>query len=308
MVWYYADGDRQRGPISDEEFEEMVRNGRIHTETLVWKDGMDNWQPLHDASEAGLITVSPAAPMSSEGSIAAPLPSAATKDTCLQCGRGPLSPYEKVQLGNLVLCRSCDDELARYYRQSSPVAPMGAAVPPVPPAAAGALALPYATITQRAVAKIVDGVISSVLVQIILTIAGVSVPEFTLKEYMNDPTAILAALRPSLTASLGFSFLYNAALVALFGATLGKMLLHVRVSNPEGGNASALQAIIRAAVPAILVVPMLINPLSGITLLAQLIFLVGYAIALFDPQRRTLFDHLAGTRVIKAAPRDRAAS
>jgi uncharacterized protein DUF4339 len=43
MQWYYAiDGQRQ-GPISQIEFEQLVREGRIKADTLVWRQGMANW-------------------------------------------------------------------------------------------------------------------------------------------------------------------------------------------------------------------------------------------------------------------------
>ncbi|WP_368563198.1 RDD family protein [Pseudoxanthomonas sp. UTMC 1351] len=48
-IWYYADAERQRqGPFSGEELTGQFRDGRITPETLVWRDGLSEWQRLHD--------------------------------------------------------------------------------------------------------------------------------------------------------------------------------------------------------------------------------------------------------------------
>jgi uncharacterized RDD family membrane protein YckC len=46
MNWYYAEGDRQVGPIEEQELLTLVDRGRITAETLVWRNGMPNWQPF----------------------------------------------------------------------------------------------------------------------------------------------------------------------------------------------------------------------------------------------------------------------
>jgi len=46
MKWYYADGDRQMGPIEEEEFLSLVESGRVKPETLVWRDGLSDWKPF----------------------------------------------------------------------------------------------------------------------------------------------------------------------------------------------------------------------------------------------------------------------
>jgi hypothetical protein len=45
MSWYYATGGQQFGPITDAELEQLVRGGTITAETLVWREGMTDWQP-----------------------------------------------------------------------------------------------------------------------------------------------------------------------------------------------------------------------------------------------------------------------
>jgi len=53
MNWYYALGDQRQGPVSDSELDALIASGKINENTLVWKEGMANWQPLKDARPSG---------------------------------------------------------------------------------------------------------------------------------------------------------------------------------------------------------------------------------------------------------------
>jgi len=59
--WFYADDARNRiGPLSDGELREHYRQRRLRRDSLVWRDGMAQWQPLeHVAAELGLESVTP---------------------------------------------------------------------------------------------------------------------------------------------------------------------------------------------------------------------------------------------------------
>lgn len=57
--WYYADANQQRqGPISPSELASLHRQGVLRPETLVWRDGLENWTPW---SRVMREVVSPAA-------------------------------------------------------------------------------------------------------------------------------------------------------------------------------------------------------------------------------------------------------
>lgn len=70
--WYYADRNRQQqGPVSADELGVHYRYGRVGLETLVWREGMPQWQRLGDfAEELGLL----AAPAASAGAVPPPPP------------------------------------------------------------------------------------------------------------------------------------------------------------------------------------------------------------------------------------------
>ena len=44
MTWYYADAGRQVGPVEEAALDDLVRAGVVRDDTLVWRDGMPNWQ------------------------------------------------------------------------------------------------------------------------------------------------------------------------------------------------------------------------------------------------------------------------
>lgn len=59
--WYYADDQgRQQGPCSREDFLQIVAQRRLSPATLVWHDGLAQWQPLSSLSgELGHAAVPP---------------------------------------------------------------------------------------------------------------------------------------------------------------------------------------------------------------------------------------------------------
>lgn len=63
-MWYYADLSRQRqGPVSAEQLAGLHAQGLVNGESLVWRQGMPNWQPLRSvAAEIGISTAPVASP------------------------------------------------------------------------------------------------------------------------------------------------------------------------------------------------------------------------------------------------------
>lgn len=72
--WYYADAQRQRqGPLSSAQLQQLQEQGRIEPDTLVWRDGMSQWQPLQDVAERfGPAPLPAPAPAQSQDPYAAP--------------------------------------------------------------------------------------------------------------------------------------------------------------------------------------------------------------------------------------------
>jgi len=45
MPWYLAHGRQQIGPVEDADFEVLVSTGHVTADTLVWREGMEAWEP-----------------------------------------------------------------------------------------------------------------------------------------------------------------------------------------------------------------------------------------------------------------------
>ena len=87
MEWYYAVGTDRKGPVSEDEFQRLVGQGVITSGTLVWREGMANWQPHGGAT---------------------PPPGAATTGDVVCAGCGSSFPNsEVVSVANAPYCAAC---------------------------------------------------------------------------------------------------------------------------------------------------------------------------------------------------------
>ncbi len=48
--WYYAADNEQKGPINESELKAHLATNKIPADTLVWKDGMENWTPANQVA------------------------------------------------------------------------------------------------------------------------------------------------------------------------------------------------------------------------------------------------------------------
>lgn len=51
--WFYGENGQQIGPLDDAQLNAAISEGRILPETLLWREGMTNWQPLHQLRANG---------------------------------------------------------------------------------------------------------------------------------------------------------------------------------------------------------------------------------------------------------------
>lgn len=115
MQWYYQQDNAAQGPVSEEVFRAKIADGTIRPETLVWHDGMAEWQPL-----------SVAAPSYAGGAEPPPIPdmfvpagATATFDELKTCARtGPQGNYW-IFFGAIILW----DILLGLLRPSRPCSP-----------------------------------------------------------------------------------------------------------------------------------------------------------------------------------------
>lgn len=119
MNWHYALGGQQQGPVDDAQLDALIAAGTINPETLVWREGLPNWQPLRQA-RPGVMPAPAAAPPP-----AAPAPAGAGDVTCGECGK-PFTRDNVIQYGNAFVCAACKPVFLQRLREgAAPAAASG---------------------------------------------------------------------------------------------------------------------------------------------------------------------------------------
>ena len=92
MQWYYAEGQERKGPFAEEEFQRLVQQGVVTRQTLVWREGMANWEPYSGPPLPAPLVV----------------PGSTSREnvTCTGCG-GIFPKSEVVPLASGVYCATC---------------------------------------------------------------------------------------------------------------------------------------------------------------------------------------------------------
>jgi len=259
MTWYYVDAGAQAGPVDDAQLEQLARSGKIQPDTLIWREGMANWQPYSEVVAPPPASAAPV-PVPPPPSASADLQDAPTTEAvCAECGR-IFNIQDMIPYGGVRVCAGCKpvfmQKLAEGARLNTGV-------------------LNYAGIGTRFAAVFLDGIILWVVNTVINLAAGAG---FAGAQPMQVPALWLLLL----FVQVAIALTYEVVMIGKFGATLGKMACKIRVVTPDGGRVSYLRALGRYFA----------KMLSG------LMCLVGYIIAFFDDEKRALHDRICNTRVV----------
>lgn len=114
MNWYYAVGGQQQGPVDEAQLDALLQSGQINQETLVWREGLANWQPLRQArAAAGTSAGTP--PVTG-----APTASAGIGDVvCAECGK-LFTKDNAIQYGTAWVCAACKPIFLQKLREGAP--------------------------------------------------------------------------------------------------------------------------------------------------------------------------------------------
>ncbi|MDB6055956.1 MAG: domain containing protein [Verrucomicrobiales bacterium] len=206
MNWYYVKEGQQVGPISQGELAELFASGAITGETLIWRDGLPQWQSYNQVLGAGAANAGGVPPLSTAPGMV----------RCAECGR--LFPKAEVMdFNGKLICATCKPVFLQRLRE-------GAAAPG---------SLEYAGFWRRLLAKIVDGLVMYAVNFGITAVLGISSAMAPTRS-----TLALGAIAASLSIGLVVPLIYNTVMLARFGATLGKMACGLQVVTPEGGPIS----------------------------------------------------------------------
>src|SRR3954462_2957400 len=268
MEWYYVEAGKQVGPVADAEFDQLISAGRIQPDALVWREGMPNWLPLRQVRPTADPVTAGAPPVA--GSVPAASPTVArtgTEVVCAQCG-GIFPKEETIQYGTSYVCAACKPTFVQRLKEGVPTTAFES--------------LNYAGFWIRFCAKFVDGLVLLVVAIPFLIFVGVTAAKQGTGAGGPPPWLMGIQIGGQLVIT-GFSVAYTTFFHGKWGATLGKMACGLRVVPPQGTPITYGRSFGR----------------SMAEILSGLVCYVGYIIAAFDGQKRSLHDHIANTRVIR---------
>jgi uncharacterized RDD family membrane protein YckC len=262
MQWYYAIDGQRCGPVTHLELERLVRAGTIVGDTLLWRQGMNEWQTL-----AAVRAVNPA------------------------WIAEPPGTQEKVSAGEVAA--AAEAPVAGGEPAAAPTGDAGVGVSAS--ATPAEVALNYAGFGRRAGAHLVDFFLWWLIWQVLVELVGRKYfPEAMVMAqqgpgYQPKPDELMMLLRflgVSFFIGMVWAVVYDALFVLRFGATPGKLMLGLRVVGGDGRPLGLMRITARC----------LAKGLVGFTLG------IGYLIVAIDDQKRGLHDFFCKTRVVQTRP------
>jgi uncharacterized RDD family membrane protein YckC len=250
MDWYYVEGGKSAGPVSEEQLVELTRSGKVAPDTLVWREGLGEWKLCR---EAGLKVF--------EASVPGTAPGAPTQP-CVQCGNF-FPQDEMMRFENSWVCVNCKPIFLQKLKEG--VKTDNAFV--------------YGGFWIRFGAKFIDGILLQIVnYAVIIPLAGLA---------GGGDSAVVFGLAWLLQIILGFviNIGYQVYFLGKYGATPGKMACRLKIVNPDGSPITYWKAFGRFWG----------EMLSSFTLL------IGYLIAAWDQEKRSLHDRVCNTRVIRTS-------
>ncbi|HZN04974.1 MAG TPA: RDD family protein [Candidatus Polarisedimenticolia bacterium] len=273
MEWFYVADQRQVGPLSEAEFARLVGAGTILGETLVWRVGMKEWQPYSALPPIAPPTTPAAGDPGADWPVTQGSPVAAASSamgTCTQCGRS-LPATEMLAYAGGYVCPTCKPMFVQRLKEGARVT-------------AG---VRYGGFWIRFAARFVDGIILWIANVMVLLPFGLGAAGTMLRgtpPEAADLPSLLAMQGLLILIQVGIAASYEIFLTTKYGATLGKMILRLKVVRPDGGSIGFGRAVGRY----------FSTWISGFTLG------IGYIIAAFDDEKRSLHDRICDTRVVRA--------
>lgn len=124
MPWYYAESGKQAGPFTDEQFQSLVAAGTVRPETLVWRDGLENWAPYSQVSPAPVTGASTGGGDDSAGSAVA---ATSIGVVCSECGQ-TFPPDQVIRIADANVCATCKPRLVQRLTEGAAPSSMGGTV------------------------------------------------------------------------------------------------------------------------------------------------------------------------------------
>jgi uncharacterized RDD family membrane protein YckC len=253
MPWYYAQNNQRSGPFTDQEFTNLVAQGTVTPDTLVWRDGMQNWVPYGQVQPSGGASV----PM---GGGAASSASGGAMVVCSSCHRA-FPEDEVIQYQGAYVCAGCKPVFVQRLREGAQM--VGE--------------MRYAGFWIRFAAYFLDSIIVGIFNMVLGFIIGLVAAGGAGPDALTGLEVVLNLI--GIVIGVSYFTFFNGR----FGATPGKMACGLKIVTADGQPITYLRAFAR----------------YWALMLSAFMLLIGFIIAAFDEQKRTLHDHICSTRVIR---------
>jgi uncharacterized RDD family membrane protein YckC len=214
MNWYYVEGGQQAGPVDDAQIGELERSGKIQSDTLVWHEGMTDWQPYHYVKAGAAPPVAPP--------VAAPVAGAA-EGVCAECN-GIFNLQDMIRHGDIYVCAKCKPVFMQKLAEGARL---------------GGGALSYAGFWTRFAAVFLDGLILWVVNTAMNMAAGLGAFQTNRGPGNGFPAIFVLVFLLQIAIALS----YETVMIGKYGATLGKMACKIKVVTPDGGKVSYMRAL-----------------------------------------------------------------
>lgn len=179
---------------------------------------------------------------------------------CAECGAA-YAQENMIRYGDAWVCANCKPVFVQKLKEGVNTAG----------------AMEYAGFWIRFGAKFIDGIILNVVNMAISFTLG-----FMMAIAEDQSQAFVFAIITNIL-SIAIGATYTTWMLGKYGATLGKMACRIQVVTPEGGQITYLRAFGR----------------HFAEILSAIILLIGYIMAAFDVEKRSLHDRICNTRVVK---------
>ena len=211
MNLYYAEGDRQVGPVGKVELRSLIRAKKLNARTLVWQSGMENWQEL------GVFSRSHKGKGGQAASSAVP----AKRALCSECGLRFIED-EMIRFQESWICAGCKPLFIQKIKEGVPVAGL----------------MNYAGFWIRFGAIAIDAFILGIANLLLFVPLGILIP--TSEE---NSVVFLSVIPLLLVAQYAIPAVYDTWFVGKFGATPGKMACNLKVVVEDGSQVTYLRAL-----------------------------------------------------------------
>jgi uncharacterized RDD family membrane protein YckC len=261
--WYYKDQKNSIGPLEEEKFLELAEQGVIQPQTPVWNPRMPDGYVTYQSLRPEDFTQKRAS-VSHGQAVEKKL--AENEGRCLECGKVFLR-VEMIPYNHLFVCANCKPIFLQklkegvYQEESMPVVEE----------------MRYAGFWVRVAASIID--------TIILYMANIPIgflSPFMIERWKTSPSYFFIIQGNIMLFGFIISAAYEIFLIGKYGATVGKMVFHLRVVTADRKQLTYLRSLGR----------------HFAKFISSIICGIGYIMIAFDKEKRGLHDYICQTRVI----------